>query len=69
MRSDDDLLTTDELATVRRVASNRLRKERLAGNGPPFIRDGGLVRYRWGDYRAWLEGQRRYTSTSELVAA
>lgn len=68
MRSDDELLTTDELASVRRVPASRLHKERLTGDGPPFIKDRNLVRYRWGDYRDWLSAQRRFSSTSEQVA-
>jgi hypothetical protein len=69
MSDDDKLLTTDELATLRSVPSSRIEKERLKGDGPPFIKDGHLVRYRLGDYRAWVAGMRRFTSTSELEAA
>lgn len=69
MRNDDDLLTTDEMAEVRRVPPGRLHKERLIGiDAQPFIKDGHLVRYRWGDYKAWLEGRTRYQSTSEIAA-
>ncbi len=68
MRSDDELLTTEQLAAVRNVPVSRLHKERITGDGPPFNKDRNLVRYRWGDYRDWLQGQKRYTSTSELEA-
>ena len=67
--SDDELLTTDELAAIRKVPASRLHKERLIGGGPPFIKDGHLVRYRLGDYRAWVAEKRRFTSTSEMQAA
>ena len=69
-RDDDDLLDNDEMAEVRRVPPSRLHKERLFG-GPdcqPYIKDRHLVRYRWGDYKAWLASRRRYNSTSELAA-
>jgi len=70
MRHDDDLLTTEEMAAVRRVPASRLHKERLSGiDAQPFIKDGHLVRYRWGDYLAWLAAKQRFQSTSELVAA
>ena len=70
MRNDDDLLTTDEMALVRGVPPGRLHKERLTGIGAqPFIKDGNLVRYRWGDYLAWLAAKPRFHSTAELAAA
>ena len=70
MANDDDtLLTTEQLAAVRNVPASRIEKERLKGDGPPFIKDGHLVRYRVGDYRAWVADQRRFTSTSEMQAA
>jgi len=68
--NEDDLLTTEEMAAVRRVPPSRLNKERLSGiNAQPFIKDGHLVRYRWGDYLAWLAAKQRFQSTSELEAA
>lgn len=69
MANDDELLTTEQLAKIRSVPPSRIHKERLVGVGCPFIKDGHLVRYRWGDYRIWLESQQRFQSTSELVAA
>ena len=65
---DDTLLKTEQLADLRNVKPNRIEKERLTGDGPPFIRDGRLVRYRLGDYRAWVAGMQRFTSTSEQGA-
>jgi hypothetical protein len=66
---DDTLLTTPQLAAVRNVPESRIEKERLKGDGPPFIKDGHLVRYRVGDYRAWLAAKQRFQSTSEAEAA
>lgn len=62
---DDTLLTTAQLAELRNVQKSRLDKERLHGDGPPFIKDGALVRYRIGDYRAWLASRPRFTSTAQ----
>lgn len=68
-QDDYELLTTEQLAKLRNVPPSRIRKERLWGEGPPFLKDKHLVRYRLGDYRAWLAAQQRYQSTSELEAA
>lgn len=65
---EDTLLTTEQLAAVRSVPPSRIEKERLKGDGPPFLKDGHLVRYRLGDYRAWLASKQRFTSTSEMEA-
>lgn len=66
MLDDDTLLTTEQLATLRNVPRNRIEKERLRGDGPPFVKDGRLVRYRLGDYRDWLATRQRFQSTSEM---
>lgn len=68
MADDDDrLLTSNEMAELRRCSRSKVEKERLAGDGPPYIKDGFAVRYRLGDYREWLASQRRFTSTSEAA--
>ncbi|MXO85229.1 DNA-binding protein [Altererythrobacter aurantiacus] len=70
MENDDDkLLTTEQLASLRNVPPSRIEKERLKGEGPAFIKDGHLVRYRLGDYRSWIASKQRFTSTSEQAAA
>jgi hypothetical protein len=66
---DDELIDTAAMAAIRGIPVSRVNKERLTGDGPPFIKDGHLVRYRFGDYRAWLAAKRRFTSTSEAEAA
>ena len=70
MANDDDtLLDTEQLASLRSVPPSRIEKERLKGDGPVFIKDGHLVRYRLGDYRAWVASKQRFSSTSEMAAA
>jgi hypothetical protein len=64
---NDKLLTSDQVANLRQCSRSKVEKERLIGEGPPFIRDGSSVRYRLGDYRAWVAAQRRFTSTSEAA--
>src|SRR3546814_13124605 len=66
--SDLILLTTKELADIRKCSTSKIEKERLIGDGPPFVRDGVSVQYRLGDYRAWIASMRRYASTSEAIA-
>lgn len=66
--SDEELLTTDELAAETKTPPSRWNKARLTGDGPPFLKIGHLVRYRRGDVRAWLNSQPRVSSTSELAA-
>jgi hypothetical protein len=42
---DDEMLTTKELAKIRRKSESALRRERMLGEGPPFIQDGGRTLY------------------------
>ncbi len=69
MSDDDRLLNTEELAQLRSVPPSRIEKERLKGEGPPFVKDGHLVRYRLGDYRKWVANMPRFTSTTQAQAA
>ena len=64
---DDDLMDSAVLAVIRNIPKSRVDKERLTGGGPPYIKDGHLVRYRRGDYREWLASRPRFTSTSEAA--
>lgn len=69
MADDDALLTTKQLAEIRQCSASKIEKERLVGEGPPFIRDGVSVRYRLGDYRKWVAAMQRFTSTSQEAMA
>jgi predicted DNA-binding transcriptional regulator AlpA len=66
--SDNEFLTTEELAAITKTPPSRWAKARLTGDGPPFIKFGHLVRYRRSDVLAWIAAQPRVSSTSELAA-
>lgn len=51
------LLTPDEVAEMRGRSTNYLAKERSAGRGPRFIRDGRVIRYALDDVLAFLESK------------
>ena len=50
----DALLTTAEVAGIRRLTVNALAQERWRGDGPRFIRTSGRVLYRARDLAEWL---------------
>lgn len=60
------LLTTPEVADLLQVAEITLRKWRLSGAGPRFVRCGANVRYRRDDIDQWI-AERTVASTSEPV--
>lgn len=61
------LLNTAELAQRLGVAQITLRKWRLTGAGPVFVRCGRNIRYRLADVDAWV-ASRTVSSTSAEVA-
>ena len=61
-----EALDTHEAAKRTGLASATLRKLRLTGEGPPFMKLGRAVRYRREDLDAWLEA-RVIRSTSEAA--
>lgn len=56
--------TERELAVALGISRRTLQGWRWRGGGPPFRRLGGAVRYDPAEVRAWLDAQRR-TSTSD----
>jgi excisionase family DNA binding protein len=60
----DYLLTTAEAAERLKLAEITMRKLRLKGDGPSFVKLGRAVRYRPVDLDAWVAA-RLITSTSE----
>jgi predicted DNA-binding transcriptional regulator AlpA len=61
------LLSTPDVAARLGVAEITLRKWRIEGFGPRFIRCGSNIRYRVADIEKWLD-ERTVASTSEHTA-
>lgn len=61
------ILNTHEAATYVRLGKPTLERFRITGEGPPFCKLGGAVRYLKTDLDAWLES-RRVRSTSDGAA-
>jgi predicted DNA-binding transcriptional regulator AlpA len=57
--TDDDLLTTAEVAVITRAPASTVRYWRHIGSGPPSFRLGRRVVYRRGDVHAWIAGCER----------
>ena len=62
------LYTEEQQADALGIAPKTLANQRSAGNGPPFIKVGRLVRYDPEVTAKWL-AERTFTSTSEAEAA
>jgi predicted DNA-binding transcriptional regulator AlpA len=59
----ENLLSENEISQIFGRSIPTLQKDRLRGNGPPFIKIGRLVRYSPSAVQAWLDDQvRRSTS-------
>lgn len=65
-RNLETLFTTPEVAARLGVAEITLRKWRIYGTGPRFIRCGANVRYRAADVESWVSS-RTVGSTSEAA--
>lgn len=63
---DDDrvYLRSAQAAKYRKIAESTQAKERMRGDGPPYIKQGRLVLYLRRDIDHWL-AERRRRSTSE----
>jgi predicted DNA-binding transcriptional regulator AlpA len=59
------LLSDKDVAQLTGRARSTLQKDRVAGTGIPFIRLGGLVRYRAADVEAYLAALPTLHSTSD----
>ena len=57
------LLTPKQAARYLNLSVSWLAKRRLAGDGPPYVKLGGAVRYAEASLQQWMKGQQR-TSTS-----
>jgi hypothetical protein len=63
MNEGDVLERPEEVARRLRRPPSFLAKARSAGSGPPFLKVGGLIRYRRSDVDAWLQGCVRSVTT------
>ncbi len=59
------LLTEGEVAAWLRVAPQTLRRWRVQGRGPAFLKVGAAVRYEHGAVRGYL-AENRHGSTSDI---
>lgn len=50
------LMDSREIAAYLKVSESTLSRWRSAGQGPPFLRLGGIARYRIDVVDAWLAG-------------
>lgn len=50
------LMDSREIAAYLKVSESTLSRWRSAGQGPPFLRLGGIARYRIDAVDAWLVG-------------
>jgi hypothetical protein len=48
-------MTPAEVAELIQVKPEALKRMRLAGRGPAFVKDGRLIRYRPAAVSAWLQ--------------
>ena len=74
MHDDLQLLTTSEAAQLLKCREQTLRKQRMDGRGPKFVRMGdgpnSRVCYRRSDVRSWIESRlRRSTAEDHAEAA
>ncbi|MFZ2481055.1 MAG: helix-turn-helix domain-containing protein [Propioniciclava sp.] len=52
-----ELLTTEEAANYLTVTAAVLRRWRLLGDGPPYVKLGSLVRYDRAKLDRWIDGR------------
>lgn len=53
--STDDFATPDEIAKALRTTVSQLSQMRHRDTGPPFVKFGRRVLYRWSDVNEYLE--------------
>ena len=72
MSKDNSLLTEQQAANFIAVSVAALRKWRVQGRGPVFLKLGTLVRYRLEDINKWLstrpQGGERLNAKEEIGA-
>lgn len=69
LAADYGLIDTAELARRTGTSTSTWTCRRVSGDGPPFIKVGKCVRYQWRDVEAWLESQKRRSTSDTGEAA
>jgi predicted DNA-binding transcriptional regulator AlpA len=59
----DRLLTPKEAADLLRLSTSWLAKARMRGDGPPYVKPGGSVRYLESTLVRWLKVQQRLSTS------
>lgn len=60
--SDRKVMDPKTAATYLRLAAQTLARWRVEGGGPPYLKLGGLVRYREEDLERWLDAHARLST-------
>ncbi len=55
---EPEYLTTREVEELTKYKKSTLEALRAKRSGPPFYRQGGTIRYRSDEVRAWIEAER-----------
>ena len=63
-KTPERLAKPPEIASYLEVSVATLAQWRYLGEGPPFLKAGHAVRYRWADVHEWLAAQRRISTRS-----
>ena len=61
----ENLISDRGLSKLTGRSRSSLQKDRLKGDGVPFVIIGRLVRYRLSDVEAWLAARPSFRSTSD----
>jgi predicted DNA-binding transcriptional regulator AlpA len=57
------LLTPKQAARLLNLSVSWLAKRRLAGDGPPYVKLGGAVRYLEASLQQWMKNQQRMSTS------
>lgn len=57
------LLTPKQAARYLNLSVSWLAKRRLTGDGPPYIKLGGAIRYAENSLQQWMKGQQRMSTS------
>jgi hypothetical protein len=55
LQDDEQLLTARQLAVWLGITEQWVKRQRLSGKGPLYVEHDGIVMYRVGDVKAWLD--------------